>query len=391
MFDHTWLLENALSAETFLRLVNVDEIVNDHWTAQDEADFQDEVEVVRFKSLADLNEADFLDLYGDELVACRVIGSIYGVLPSTFLSINNSLIALGNWSGSFSSLLTRLAVQPFFEHEIGSLVTAHQYAVICRTGSRESWPLRDVTDDAFLTILIKTENARTYHDTRADQSPIDMRKFSAGIWQFERRDRPEVRESKWSRLFAEIELRTEHSGIHTGGPYPVTKDDLNVVLGAVCEVESKMPAYTACGIRDWKNQSLLDSWYNELYATEMNEGPLANIPPLTIDVFKRAVIRGAIRRQREHAKLESGRITTLQPTAPQTRLLQSSGNTLSSIPAARQTTSGNHNQQRPSPRLHRLRHKRGAQVDHARSRTSPSPSSDITSPDGRPRSRGIKR
>jgi hypothetical protein len=138
MIDNTWLHDNALSIESFRSEVGEnDYVVDDLWTAEHEARFQQAVEVVKIKSLVDVDDAEFTKAFADELLACRIVGSVYGVLPYSILSANNGLSAPNRWSSRFSTFLTKLAVQPFFEGEIDSLVTALQYAVICRTDSRE--------------------------------------------------------------------------------------------------------------------------------------------------------------------------------------------------------------------------------------------------------------
>jgi hypothetical protein len=133
-----------------------------------------------------------------------------------------------------------------------------------------------------------------------------MRRAATRRWEYVNLYR-HVRESKWCMLFAEIERRAERSGKHNGGPYPVTGDDVHTVLEAVCEVESRIRAYDALGVRELTNRSRLDNWYNGMYTTEVSEGQIADIPPLKADDLKSAVIAGMLRRRRECAKLEGFR------------------------------------------------------------------------------------
>lgn len=129
-------------------------------------------------------------------------------------------------------------------------------------------------------------------------SPVELTHRASERW---KQIHPDVPEPKWYRLLREIERlasRHDQPPSHREAPYPVTTDDLKVVLRAVSDVLSESRINGALGL------GRLDAWYKSVRTKQMGSGAFAHVPPRTVAELRRLVIGGMVCREKEHLKLQ---------------------------------------------------------------------------------------
>jgi hypothetical protein len=183
--------------------------------------------------------------YARHLQPCRAVSATYQYPPEKMFSPLHHLRAhparstaapetkFGVFTAPFADAILKTALHPFFKFQHQGFVLAVQYAVICRTGDTQKWPLKIdnlLHKDGFLEMLHTSVQAAS-----ADTDLVQLRKKAT-------RDAKarfgQAADSDWSVLLADLERAARKNKTPTSanlgpGPYLATVEDLNNLAEAL--------------------------------------------------------------------------------------------------------------------------------------------------------------
>ncbi|RKU46350.1 hypothetical protein DL546_008772 [Coniochaeta pulveracea] len=183
--------------------------------------------------------------YAKHIQTCKVVSATYLYLPEKMFSPLHHLCAqgarataaaetkFGVFTNTFADVLLKTALHPFFKFQHQGFVLAVQYAVICRTGDTQQWPLRIdhlLHKDAFLECL--------HASVRVAGAGTDLVQLRRDATREVKVMFGRAAESDWSVLLTTLEQvsRKNKTPALTNlgpGPYCATVDDLNNLAEAL--------------------------------------------------------------------------------------------------------------------------------------------------------------
>lgn len=197
-----------LNEEAWTRLTEETKLWPRDWTQADEEKLQSEWE----GDFDRLSHKMTVMKLAREVQTCRTITATYGYVPEIIMSRKHHLRAVrtrnkqtleaefGLWSPTFAELLLKPALHPFFKFQHEGLILAMQYAVICRTGDTQKWPLKIenlLNKDGFLEMFAQkvqvADKGTDLPRLRKKTTASAAKKWGA------------LAESDWSVLLAKIE------------------------------------------------------------------------------------------------------------------------------------------------------------------------------------------
>ncbi|KAB5578049.1 hypothetical protein GE09DRAFT_1052157 [Coniochaeta sp. 2T2.1] len=212
------------------------------------------------QELADIDDIDDEKLFETcavELLACRIVGTLYGSLPREILSAVETNLTSGDHGAPIWKPFAQAAIQPFFEATTSSLVTAMKYACICRTQNR----------------LIEGQDYQGDPDDIL--SPVELRQQAQEQWKTAQGNDDDP---KWNRFFSEI----EKLACDDGGAASLRYSE--------CPYGMRM---RTCRMSSVPSQ--LDERYESMCGTSITSGPLAQIPPRSAQELKSLLKWGVMR------------------------------------------------------------------------------------------------
>jgi hypothetical protein len=239
-------LTNIAALKTFLhdRILRIDDeqwaqltgyvdVWPQGWTEEHETKMREQWQENPARSLIESN-------ISPQLHVCRTVTAMYRCLPQTMLSRQHHLrpsrtrgnttpdADYGYWTKNFAEALLKVALNPFWMGQPQALILAIQYAVICRTGDTQKWPLEmdEIGNkDAFLRRL-KMEVSTAEEDAVI---PLLRQASTQAVL-----EGLPLFDSPWSRLLARIESLAGQPEPHRGSePYVVSQEDLALLANAL--------------------------------------------------------------------------------------------------------------------------------------------------------------